>query len=80
MVPSGTLSGDGVCDRIKEDLIKNFNLHAIVRLPNGVFAPYTPIPANLMFFDRNGSTKDIWYYELLPPEGRKNYYKTKPLQ
>jgi type I restriction enzyme M protein len=80
VVPNGTLSGDGVCARIKEDLLKNFNLHTIVRLPNGVFAPYTPIPANLIFFDRTGPTKDIWFYEVLPPEGRKNYSKTKPLQ
>lgn len=80
VVPNGTLSGDGVCARIKEDLLKSFNLHTIVRLPNGVFSPYTPIPANLIFFDRSGPTKDIWFYELLPPEGRKNYSKTKPLQ
>jgi type I restriction enzyme M protein len=51
-----------------------------VRLPNGVFAPYTPIPANLLFFDRSGPTKAIWYYELPLPEGRKNYSKTQPLQ
>ena len=80
VVPNGTLSGDGVCARIKEDLLKNFNLHTIVRLPNGVFSPYTPIPANLIFFDRSGPTKEIWFYEVMPPEGRKNYSKTKPLQ
>jgi type I restriction enzyme M protein len=51
-----------------------------VRLPNGVFAPYTSIPTNLLFFDRPGPTQDIWYYELAMPEGRKNYSKTKPLQ
>lgn len=48
--------------------------------PNGVFAPYTAIPTNLLFFDRSGPTKEIWYYELPLPEGRKNYTKTKPLQ
>jgi type I restriction enzyme M protein len=74
------LFGDGVCARIKEELLKNFNLHTIVRLPNGVFAPYTSIPTNLLFFDRSGPTKDIWYYEQPLPEGRKNYTKTKPLQ
>ena len=63
VVPNGTLFGDGVCARIKEDLLKNFNLHTIVRLPNGVFAPYTCIPTNLLFFDRSGPTKEIWYYE-----------------
>lgn len=80
VVPNGTLFGDGVCARIKEDLLKNFNLHTIVRLPNGTFAPYTNIPTNLLFFDRSGPTKAIWYYELPLPEGRKNYTKTKPMQ
>ena len=80
VVPNGTLFGDGVCARIKEDLLKEFNLHTIVRLPNGVFAPYTAIPTNLLFFDRSGPTKDIWYYELPMPDGRKNYSKTKPVQ
>jgi type I restriction enzyme M protein len=80
VVPNGTLFGDGVCARIKEDLLKEFNLHTIVRLPNGVFAPYTAIPTNLLFFDRSGPTKDIWFYELPMPEGRKNYSKTKPIQ
>jgi type I restriction enzyme M protein len=59
---------------------QEFNLHTIVRLPNGVFAPYTSIPTNLLFFDRSGPTKDIWYYEHPLPEGRKNYTKTQPLQ
>jgi type I restriction enzyme M protein len=80
VVPNGTLFGDGVCARIKEELLKDFNLHTIVRLPNGVFAPYTAIPTNLLFFDRTGPTKDIWFYELPLADGRKNYSKTKPLQ
>lgn len=80
VVPNGTLFGDGVSARIKEELLKDFNLHTIVRLPNGVFAPYASIPTNLLFIDRSGPTKDIWYYELPLPEGRKNYTKTKPLQ
>ncbi|MDD2836905.1 MAG: N-6 DNA methylase, partial [Methanothrix sp.] len=80
VVPDGMLFGDGVAARIKEELLKEFNLHTIVRLPNGVFAPYTPIPTNLLFFDRTGPTKEVWYYELPLPEGRKNYTKTKPLQ
>lgn len=80
VVPNGTLFGDGVCARIKEELLKDFNLHTIVRLPNGVFAPYTSIPTNLMFFDRSGSTKHVWYYEQPLPEGRKNYTKTQPIQ
>jgi type I restriction enzyme M protein len=80
VVPNGTLFGDGVAARIKEDLLKEFNLHTIVRLPNGVFAPYTGIPTNLLFFDRSGPTKEVWYYEQPLPEGRKSYTKTKPLQ
>jgi len=80
VVPNGVLFGDGVCARIKEELLKEFNLHTIVRLPNGVFAPYTSIPTNLLFFDRSGPTKEIWYYEQPLPEGRKNYTKTQPLQ
>ena len=80
VVPDGTLSGDGVCARIKEELLKDFNLHTIVRLPNGVFAPYTPIPTNLIFFDRCGTTKEVWYYEHPLPEGRNNYTKTRPIQ
>jgi type I restriction enzyme M protein len=80
VVPNGTLFGDGVCARIKEELLKDFNLHTIVRLPNGVFAPYTSIPTNVLFFDRSGPTKEVWYYEQPLPEGRKNYTKTAPIQ
>ena len=80
VVPNGTLFGDGVCARIKEELIKEFNLNTVVRLPNGVFAPYTGIPTNILFFDRSGPTKEVWYYEHPLPEGRKNYTKTQPIQ
>jgi type I restriction enzyme M protein len=80
VIPNGTLFGDGICARIKEELLHGFNLHTIVRLPQGVFAPYTDIPANLIFFDRQGPTRDIWFYELPLPEGRKKYSKTAPLQ
>lgn len=80
VVPNGTLFGDGVCSRIKEELLKEFNLHTIVRLPNGVFAPYTSIPTNILFFDRSSATKYVWYYEQPLPEGRKNYTKTQPMQ
>jgi type I restriction enzyme M protein len=79
VVPNGVLFGDGVCARIKEELLKEFNLHTIVRLPNGVFAPYTGIPTNLLFFDRSGPSKGIWYYEL-PKRGSGNYSKSKPMQ
>ncbi|MEQ8288730.1 MAG: class I SAM-dependent DNA methyltransferase [Gammaproteobacteria bacterium] len=80
VVPNGMLFGDGVCARIKEELLKDFNLHTIVRLPEGTFSPYTDIPSNLLFFDRTGPTKTIWYYQVPLPEGRKKYSKTMPMQ
>lgn len=80
VVPNGTLFGDGVCARIKEEMLKEYNLHTIVRLPEGTFAPYTDIPANLLFFDRSGPTETIWYYQVPLPEGRKKYSKTMPMQ
>lgn len=80
VVPNGTLFGDGVAAVIKEEMLKEFKLHTVVRLPQGVFAPYTDIPANLLFFERGGPTDIIWYYELPLPEGRKKYNKTAPLQ
>lgn len=80
VVPNGALFGDGVCARIKQDLLTKFNLHTIIRLPNGVFSPYTSIPTNLLFFDRGGPTEHIWYYEQPLPEGKKNYTKTAPIQ
>lgn len=79
VVPNGTLFGDGIAARIKADLLERFNLHTIVRLPEGVFAPYTDIPVNLVFFDTSGPTRSIWYYEQPRPEGRRKYSKTAPL-
>src|SRR5205085_1497794 len=61
-------------------LLEAYNLHTVVRLPNGVFAPYTPIPTNVLFFDRSGPTTETWYYQHPLPEDRKNYTKTKPLK
>lgn len=80
VVPNGTLFGDGICARIKEELTQQFNIHTIVRLPNGSFAPYTNIPTNILIFDRSGPTKEIWFYEIPLPEGRKNFTKTQPIQ
>ncbi len=80
VVPNGTLFADGVAARIKARLLAEYNLHTIVRLPNGVFAPYTSIPTNILFFERRGKTETIWFYEQPLPEGRKNYTKTKPMQ
>ena len=81
IVPDGMLFNPGAAIRVRQDLIRDFNLHTIVRLPMGVFAPYAKnIKTNILFFDRNGSTKRIWFYEHTPPEDRKNYSKTKPIQ
>lgn len=80
VVPNGLLFGGGVGTRIKRQLLTECNLHTIVRLPDGAFAPYTDIPANLLFFDKTGRTKEIWYYQIPPPEGRKKYSKTKPMR
>ena len=80
VVPNGTLFGDGVCYRIKQEMLKTFNLRTVVRLPEGAFSPYTDIPANLLFFDRSGPTETIWYYQVPLPEGRKKFTKTKAMQ
>ena len=80
VVPNGVLFGDGVAARIKQKLMEECNLHTIVRLPPGVFAPYTDIPANLVFFEKTGRTKEVWFYEIRPPEDRKKYSKTKPMR
>ena len=80
VVPNGFLFSDGVGARIKKELLEDFNLHTIVRLPNGVFAPYTSIPTNLLFFQKGDLTEEVWYYEQPLPEGCKNYTKTQPLQ
>jgi type I restriction enzyme M protein len=59
--------------------MKRFNLHTVVRLPNGVFAPYTIIPSNVLFFEK-GKQGPVWFYEITAPDGRKNYTKTKPMR
>jgi type I restriction enzyme M protein len=79
VVPNSVLFAAGVGGRIKEQLLSECNLHTVVRLPEGVFEPYTGIPTNLLFFDKTGPTKDVWFYELALPEGRKKYSKTKPI-
>jgi type I restriction enzyme M protein len=80
VLPDGTLFGEGVKTRIKERLLTEFNLHTIVRLPNGVFSPYTGIRTNLLFFDAGKPTKEVWYYEHPYPPGAKSYNKTKPIR
>ena len=79
VLPDGTLFGEGVKTRIKETLLKDCNLHTIVRLPKSVFAPYTSISTNLLFFTKGKPTKEIWYYEHQLPKGVKSYNKTKPI-
>jgi type I restriction enzyme M protein len=80
VVPNGTLFAGGVAARIKQELLESFDLHTVLRLPNGVFAPYTSIPTNILFFSRGGPTREVWYYEQPLPAGRKNYTKTQPIQ
>lgn len=85
MLPNGFLFGTGVAAEVKKDLLKRFRLHTVVRLPEGVFQPYTNIPTNVLFFDAGEAdssgwkTKEIWYYEHPLPEDRK-YSKTKPME
>lgn len=80
VLPDGFLSGDGIKTRIKEKLLEDCNLHTIVRLPNSVFAPYTSIKTNLLFFTKGSPTKNIWFYEQRLPTGVKAYNKTKPMK
>ncbi|MBA3736392.1 MAG: SAM-dependent DNA methyltransferase [Actinobacteria bacterium] len=80
IVPNGFLFGDGAAARVKERLLRECNLHTIVRLPDGAFAPYTDIPTNLVFFEKTGRTREVWFYEIPPPEGRKKYSKTRPMR
>lgn len=89
VLPDGSLTGDGIKARIREMLLRNCNLHTIVRLPNSVFKPYANVSTNLLFFERISSpseeqedfaTKEIWYYEHQLPEGSKGYSMTNPIK
>lgn len=80
VLPDGTLFGEGIKTRIKKRLLEECNLHTIVRLPKGVFAPYTTIKTNILFFTKGEPTKDVWFYEHPYPEGYKSYSKTKPMR
>jgi type I restriction enzyme M protein len=80
VLPDGTLFGEGIKTRIKKKLLDECNLHTIVRLPNGVFAPYTSIKTNILFFTKGEPTKEVWYYEHPYPDGYKSYSKTKPMR
>lgn len=80
VLPDGVLFGEGMKTRLKEKLLTECNLHTIVRLPNGVFNPYTGIKTNLLFFTKGKPTETVWYYEHPYPEGYKSYSKTKPMR
>lgn len=80
VLPDGFLFGEGIKTRIKEKLLQDCNLHTIVRLPNSVFAPYTSIKTNLLFFTKGTPTQQIWFYEQQLPSGTKAYNKTKPMK
>ena len=80
VLPDGFLFGEGIKTRIKEKLLEDCNLHTIVRLPNGVFAPYTSIKTNLLFFTKGTPTQQVWFYEHPYPAGVKSYNKTKPMK
>lgn len=80
ILPDGFLFGvDNTKVNIKEKLMKDFNLHTIVRMPSSVFAPYTSITTNILFFDKTKPTDKIWFYRMDMPEGYKNFSKTKPI-
>ena len=80
IVPNGFLFGDGAARYVKKKLLTDFNLHHIILLPEGVFAPYTSIPTNILFFEKGSSTKETHYIQVSPPDSGKNYSKTNPIQ
>jgi type I restriction enzyme M protein len=80
VLPDGSLTGDGVKQRVRQKLLEECNLHTIIRLPNSVFQPYASVATNLLFFTKGTPTKEVWYYDHLLPEGYKAYNKTKPIQ
>jgi len=80
VLPDGSLTGEGVKQRVRQKLLEDCNVHSIVRLPKSVFAPYATVNTNLIFFEKGNKTKEIWYYEHTLPEGYKAYSKTKPIR
>nr|WP_319495232.1 class I SAM-dependent DNA methyltransferase [uncultured Desulfobacter sp.] len=79
VLPDGFLFGEGVKTTLKRELLEGFNLHTIVRLPKGVFSPYTGIATNILFFEKGGPTKTVWFFEHPYPKGYKSYSRSKPL-
>jgi type I restriction enzyme M protein len=80
VLPDGFLFGEGTKTRLKELLLETCNLHTIIRLPKGVFNPYTSIKTNILFFTKGKPTEQVWFYEHPYPEGVKSYNKTKPMR
>jgi type I restriction enzyme M protein len=80
VLPDGSLTGEGVKQRVRERLLTECNLHTIIRLPNSVFQPYATVATNLLFFTKGTPTREIWYYEHRLPEGQKSYSKTKTIR
>ena len=81
ILPDGFLFGtDNAKVNIKKKLLSEFNLHTIIRMPSSVFAPYTSITTNILFFDNTGKTEKTWFYRLDMPEGYKHFSKTKPMK
>ena len=80
VLPDGSLTGEGVKQRVRQKLLEECDLHTIIRLPNSVFQPYATVATNLLFFIKGTPTKEVWYYEHRLPEGQKSYSKTKPIR
>ncbi len=80
VLPDGSLTGEGVKQRVREKLLKDCNLHTIIRLPNSVFQPYATVATNLLFFEKGSPTNEVWFYEHRLPEGQKSYSKTKTIR
>ena len=81
ILPDGFLFGaDNAKIAIKRKLLKEFNLHTVIRMPGSVFAPYTSITTNILFFDHRGPTKETWFYRMDMPQGYKHFSKTKPMK
>lgn len=81
ILPDGFLFGtDGAKLALKHKLLTEYNLHTVIRLPKSVFAPYTSITTNILFFDKTGPTKETWFYRIDLPEGYKAFSKTKPMR
>jgi type I restriction enzyme M protein len=80
VVPEGTLFRGGAFATVKKELLERFDLHTVVSLPPGTFAPYSDVKTALIFFDRPGPTRQVWYYEMPLPQGLKKFSKGSPIQ